>query len=332
MATYRHDAAFTGTDGVQMPVNNNHTYTLDGIFRPSQSLSVQGMASVSADSRLGNGIAAQAWAGYSNNLMYVGWLGYYVNNYHPGMGLERFGRDYFFNSPAIDFDLRPAWLPKNIRRLLPKVFAGVFHEADLGGIISANVNIVPVEAEFQNGAILWYSFIPNWQTLGFTERFAGIEVGEGHYQYLRHRLALSSDQSAKLGGRASYAFGGYFNGKLQTFNLTARFAPVPQAELSVSYELNRIRGLGAERRDIDTHLLGLNGRFALNPRLQLIGFYQKVSLTGQDIWNVRLSWEYRPLSFLYVVFNSNSYQDSPDPQSRLTQQQGIAKITYLKQF
>ncbi len=330
MLTYRNDAKFE-RNGQSIAENNNYTATVDGIYRPSQKFNVQAMLSGSKDSRTGDGFASQVWTSYNSNLMYVGWLGYYVKNYNPGIGLERFGRDYFYNSPAIDFDLRPKWLPKKIRRFLPAIYAGIFHTADLRDIISAEAALKPFHIEFQNGASIQYDMIQNWQKLDFTERLVGVEVAEGYYQYLNHRIQASTDFSAKLAGRASYVNGGYFNGKLQTWTLAGRFAPIPNIEFTVDYEFNQIRGLGAEQRDLDTHLLGINTRLALNPRVQLIGFYQWNSSLKRDIWNVRLSWEYRPLSFLYVVFNSNR-TNGLNPQDRITQQQGIAKLTYLRLF
>jgi hypothetical protein len=330
MFTYRNDAQFD-QNGLNLAENNNYTATIDGIYRPSQKFNVQAMFSGSKDSRTGDGFASQVWTSYSNNLIYAGWLGYYVKNYNPAVGLERFGRDYFYNSPAIDLDLRPKWLPKKIRRLLPAIYARIFHTADLKDIISADIGLVPFKLEFQNGATLAYTYSPNWQKLDFVESFAGIQVDRGYYNYARHSIELSTDFSAKVAGKMTYAMGGYFNGKLHTLTSSVRFAPLPYVEFSADYEFNQIRDLGQEKRDLDTHLLGLNMRLALNPRIQLIGFYQWNSALHRAIWNARLSWEYRPLSFLYVVFNSNRI-NSLNPQDRIIQQQGIAKLTYLRLF
>ncbi len=83
----------------------------------------------------------------------------------------------------------------------------------------------------------------------------------------------------------------------------------------------------------------------MNPRVQLIGFYQHNSISNFDVWNVRFSWEYKPLSFIYWVFNQRGYDDfrtqlsndglrriKTDQLSRQNEQQTIAKISYLNQF
>jgi hypothetical protein len=57
--------------------------------------------------------------------------------------------------------------------------------------------------------------------------------------------------------------------------------------------------------------------------------YQYNSFDNRSRVNLRGSWEFQPLSFLYLVYNSN--QSTLD---RITQRsdQAIAKLTYLKQF
>jgi hypothetical protein len=330
MMTYRHDAAME-QNGQFTPANHNYTYTLDGLYRPAQSLTVQTIASVSRDQAAGDGLGAQLWAGYNTNLLYVGWLGYYVRNYQPGMGLERFGRDYIYDSPAIRFDLRPAWLPKRVLSYQPGIYAGIFHRHDLRGIISANLAVTPLELVFQSGASFKYTFEPQWQELEAEERFVGIGVAPGSYDYWRHYLAWSSDLSAKLAGSASYSFGGYFDGHLGTWQLMGRYAPSPRLAFSADYIFNHIRELGPAAEALQTHLLGANARLAVNPRLQFIGFYQYNTAAQRAVWNLRLAWEYRPLSFFYVVFNSNQFHHL-DPADRFAQQQGIAKVSYLRQF
>lgn len=326
MVTYRNDL---GTD-TQIG-NKNYTYTIDGVYRPNQKFNIQGMVSASIDDKTGEGIASQVWASYRNNAVYMGWLGYFVYDYNPAMGLERFGRNYFYNSPAIDFDLRPKWLPENIRRLKPTAFAGIFHRHDLSDIISSDLSFLPVVLEWQNGAELSYQVSAIGQNLDFDETFVGITVSQGRYKYWRQQLIYNTDLSNKISGTATIGTGGYFDGKLQTLNAAVRWAPIPYIEITTDYIFNAIRGLGSENRDIDTHLWGINTRLALNPRIQFNGFYQWNSSINRSLYNLRASWEYKPLSFLYLVFNSNNTW-LLDPNDRLTNQQGIAKLTYIRQF
>ncbi len=81
--------------------------------------------------------------------------------------------------------------------------------------------------------------------------------------------------------------------------------------------------------NVETHLTTLGARFALNPRLQLSAFYQYNSFDEQGRWNIRGSWEYRPLSFIYFVFNDTQI-DGLDMDFR--EQQVISKVTFIRQF
>jgi hypothetical protein len=61
--------------------------------------------------------------------------------------------------------------------------------------------------------------------------------------------------------------------------------------------------------------------------MQLSAFYQYNTFDERGRWNVRGSWEFAPLSFVYVVFNENDFRQT-DSRNRSV----INKISYLKQF
>jgi hypothetical protein len=329
MLTYRHDGPFEQNNQAQQP-NQNYTVTVDGLLRPSQRLNIGFMASGSKDTRLGDGLAAQGWVGYQDNVIYVGLLQFFVRNYQPGIGIERFGTDYVMTSPAIDLDLRPSWLPKFVRSYGPDAFLFAFHDPRSGKLISADARISPFDVTFQTGANVEIAFEPNWQLLAETDDFVGVPIGAGRYEFVRTRLSYNSDQSKKYSGRAEFATGPYYDGMLREYNASLRLAPLPHVELSADYGFNQFKQLGVLQRNFSTHLIGLNARLALNPRVQLVGFYQRNTAVNRNVWNVRLAWEYRPLSYLYLVFNSNQLRTSAT--ERLRQDQAIAKFTFLKQI
>jgi len=109
-----------------------------------------------------------------------------------------------------------------------------------------------------------------------------------------------------------------------------QFAPSPHFSLSGRFNRNYFKSVGESDTTTRIDLYSLEGRFALNPRLQLIGFYQHNAESNSQNYNVRLSWEYQPLSYIYVVLNHRDFQDLT--LKRNTQDQAIFKISYLKQF
>ncbi len=326
MITWRNDGANDNT-----LANNNYTATIDGLYQPNQSYGVKGMFSTSFDQAQGRGYAGQFIAYYENNLFYVGLLEYYNKDYLPGVGLLILEENYFMTSPAIVFDLRPDWLPKSIRRIRPEVSAYIFNSSEDARPLFGYWGVAPLDIEFQNGAYVGYTYEPNWQVLDTPFSPLGIEIEKGTYRYVRHQFYANTDESAKIGLNVEIETGKYFDGMLNSYNLSGRVAPSPRLELQLDYQLNDYKDLGIETANGINHLLGVNVRLALNPRVQLINFYQWNSSINRAVWNVRFSWEYRPLSFIYLVFNNNQFLNT-DPKNRFSQQQYIGKIAFLRQL
>ena len=89
-------------------------------------------------------------------------------------------------------------------------------------------------------------------------------------------------------------------------------------------------GVGELKTTTTVDLYSLQGRLALNPRLQLSGLFQKNSIDHSIKYNIRFSWEYQPLSYVYFIFNHGAIENPQ--QLKQTDDHIIAKISYLKQF
>lgn len=327
MLTYRRDDSLE-LASPRVDANKNLTYTLDGLWRASQSFLVQGMVSASEDDRTGSGLAGQLWALYQDNNVNVSLLEYYNKDYNPGIGLELLDTNYVMHSLTASYDFRSQRLPRSVRSLSPAVSGFRFESSDDGSLLFAYAPIRPARVRFQNGALIDFHVEPNWQQLDEPFFPAGIEIAPGSYDYTRYRLFGRTDQSAKIAGSVTIETGDYYDGELNTFAGSARVAPWPHLELTADVEVNELRNMGVARKSTRAELYGVNARVALNPRLQLSAFYQRDLAGETDAWNVRFSWEYKPLSFLYLVYNRNE-QDALGPMDRLVENQLIAKVTYL---
>jgi hypothetical protein len=193
----------------------------------------------------------------------------------------------------------------------------------------ASLYIFPVFMWFKDNSFLEMSLTPTWQHINFSFAPLGIRIRPDDYYYTRYQLRYNTDLSRKWSVNLGYDFGRFYNGKQNTIRTNLRLAPIPQVAITLDYEYNNLRGLGEMEEDLETHLTTIGTRLALNPRLQLSSFYQYNNLDDQGRWNVRLSWEYQPLSFVYLVFNDTRVERFEDP---FRQQQFIAKLTFLKQF
>ncbi|MCR9228282.1 MAG: carbohydrate binding family 9 domain-containing protein [Flavobacteriaceae bacterium] len=327
MVTYRLDD--TAQD-LGIASRNNTTLSIDGLIRPKSEITLTYLLSSSLDSETGQtGYAGRIFAGAQTNNYYLGYLNAFVSeDYNADMGYV-FQQDVMYHSPGGYAIVRPKSLPF-IRRWDPGAFVNYYHDfEDFGNFQQASLYIFPVYTWFKDNSFLELSFTPTWQNINFGFAPLGIEIEEGNYQYTRYLVMYNTDQSKKLSVSGSYQLGKFYNGVRNATSLGIRYAPIPHMALSANYENNNINGLGILKEDLDTNLYSANLRVALNPRIQLSTFYQYNSYDQQGRWNVRLSWEYMPLSFIYLVFN-DTQMDSFDPVQNTTQ--FISKITFLKQF
>lgn len=327
MVTYRRDDA---SETLDTESQNNTTITIDGQIRPKAEIFISYLLSTSLDSETGDtGYAARISATTRTNEYYFGYIADFISNdYKPDMGFV-FQKDVVVHSPGGYAILRPKWLPF-VRRWDPGIFTNYNHDfEDFGRFQQASLYIFPIYTWFKDNSFIEASFTPTWQNINFDFAPLGLQIEQGDYNYTRYTLRYNSDQSKKLSGSVRLNLGNFYNGTRNTVNAGLRYAPIPHISFSADYEHNNINGLGVMMENLDTDLYSASLRLALNPRVQLSTFYQYNSFDEQGRWNVRFSWEYMPLSFIYIVFN-DTQTDLFDPVQRSTQT--ISKITFLKQF
>jgi hypothetical protein len=326
LMTARHDA-----DGTTNLVGG-----VDGFWRPTTTSFVRGTLTRSTTSGAGGeGVGGFIWAANDANWGYVGYISELVTaDYDARTGFV-VRTDYVRISPAVTLDWRPRWKPAAVRRFQPGFTFEHFIDPNTGATQEGYVSIRPFTVQFQNGGQIQYVAQPNWQrpTVPFRP-VPGVEIAPGRYDYFRQSLILQSDPSARVSARVEGTFGGYFNGNLQTWRFVAQATPDPRMAINADYTVNRLRSVGVTRASLDTHLLGVETRLAANPRLQAVTFVQWNTAARQLSANVRLAWEYRPLSFFTIVYNDRSavggrgVMISPPTLSR----QLLVKLTWLWQL
>ncbi len=325
MLTQRIDEA-NGDKGI--PTHNNTTLTVDGLTRPKDDITIQYLASASRDNTNDSiGFSGSFYAGYFPNNYYIGWLTKYVDEkYVPGMGFV-FANNTIHHNPGGYYIWRPkkGWLSKMIRRWDPGVFINYYQNASDLRFQSGDLYIFPVYVFFRDNSQLNYSLTPTWENFFFSP--LGISVAPGKYFFTRHQVSYATDASRKISGNGSYTWGRYYDGRLQEINLSCRIAPDPKVAFTASYQLNRISNLGILKSSENISLWSLGCRLAANARMQLSSFYQYNTFDRRGQLNIRASWEFAPLSFLYVVFNENNLRGTPVKNKSL-----ISKVSYLKQL
>lgn len=312
---------------------SNVTSTLDGLLRLSESQSVNTILSntVTTGTRH-QGVAAFAQY-YNSTTHYKIWFTQSVatKDYDPQMGfISR--TDVLGTTPGMNWYYRGRLLPfKNVLRAFEPGFLPEWYwQASTGKFIERSLYFWPVWLNFQSGAYFGYSITPVYQNL--TESFEplGVTIAPGQYHYAQHWVTFTSDPSGMIRLFGDYKWGGYYNGRLQSGDWKLQFAPIPHISVIAELNRNHFVDVGAFRTTSTVDLRIIQGRFALNPRLQLTGFYQNNSLDHSDSYNLRLSWEYLPLSYLYVIYN-HGRAETPLQVSH-SDQHAIVKVSLLKQL
>lgn len=315
------------------PQGSNVVSSVDGFFRLAESHSLSTMVSYGTSNKTGKkGVAAYAQYFYTSNQFRIWWTQSVVTkNYDPELGFVS-RNDVIGTTPGIFWWYRGKYVPfkKILRAWEPSIFPEFYHQVSTGKLVERTVTIYPIWLNFQSGAYFGYSITPTYQNL--TEPFEplGVKINMGKYNYTRHLIYASTDPSRKLNLQTQYNWGTYFNGRLNSGDWTLQYAPMPHISLLGRFNRNRFFNVGENKTSTTIDLYSIEGRFALNPRLQLIGFYQQNAENDSRNYNVRISWEYKPLSYIYLVVNHRDFQNLT--LKTLAQDQVIAKISYLKQF
>jgi|CXWL01.1.fsa_nt_gi hypothetical protein len=286
------------------------TLSLDGHYQPREDFWVQGVVS-RTDSTFGDpGWAVAGWIAHETNRGYLGLLEEVITeDYQPAVGFVA-DTNLIGTSPAGSLDWRPTWLPEGVRKLTPGFVSYLYHRYDDRSFREGLFRLRPIDIWFDSGASVWAWWEPNWQRLDDAfSPLRGLEVESGDYDTVRWGAAAQTDPSAKLYGRVSWTTGGFFDGELDTWNLSTRVSPSPRLALSVDYQRNEITRLGRTRGDRTTELVTPELRLAWSPRLQFTVLYQHDSAAELDLWNARLDWEIRPLSHLYLVLGHDAPTD-----------------------
>ncbi|MDO1450761.1 carbohydrate binding family 9 domain-containing protein [Rhodocytophaga aerolata] len=311
--------------------NINAVGAIDGFFRLSQPLSLNLMAIGASDAgEKSKGLAGYMQLNYNSNSLVGWWTQAFVGEqFKPDVGFVS-RSNVIATTPGFFLVNRSKWLPAFIRSFEPGIFSEFYHQATTGKFQEMQVSLNPVWFTLQSGGMLGVFINRIYQQLDDTFSPLDTDIAAGRYHFLRYNVLLGSDPSKKISYMINYETGGYYNGTMDYLQVNLRASPIPHISLQVSYENNRLKQVGIQQRSPTIHLLSLESRLAINPRLQLISFYQKNTAGERDVWNMRLAWEFKPLSFVYLVYNQRAF--TPISAERQHSQHLIGKVTYLKQF
>ncbi len=138
---------------------------------------------------------------------------------------------------------------------------------------------------------------------GFDPLGNGNALLPNKYNYGLLKMGYNSANNQKLRYRGYLQKGGYYNGKRTVGGIYLNYQLLPFASLEATYDINAINlnDLGKET----FHLIRFTGQIFFNNRLNWTSYIQYNTQRSNFNINSRLQWEYKPLSYIYLVVSDN---------------------------
>ena len=155
----------------------------------------------------------------------------------------------------------------------------------------------------------------------------GVSIPVGDYRFSAAGLSFLTHSSRPVSVEGQVLAGEFYDGHRQSGNVLLRFRPSRFLRSETTFEINNVK-LGAG--DFTAKVFRQRLAVALNPKLLANLFLQYNDLAEIASMNLRFSWNYRPGSDIFLVYNQT--WDAPSLSS-LTRKdrQLMLKVTYLFQ-
>ncbi len=142
---------------------------------------------------------------------------------------------------------------------------------------------------------------------GFDPLRNGNPLALGEYRFGILKIGYNSANNQKFRYRFNLQKGTYYNGKRFAAGAYVNYQLLPFASFEASYDINEINLNELGKKTF--HLTRFTKEIFFNNRLNWTTYVQYN--TQRDNFNVnsRLQWEYKPLSYIYLVVSDNYNQD-----------------------
>jgi hypothetical protein len=246
-------------------------------------------------------------------------------NFNPEVGfIERTDSNQEY--AALTLKVRPKIA--GIRELQFEGF--VFHSPDTHDVVQTQEWQGTFRAEFHSGA-----YTDDDIADVFTQRittplniYKNIFIPNGLYHFARHQLTYGSRQDRRFTYNFFERFGDYYGGTLNEFRVRANYRPTAKFSVSASQTWNRFR---LPQGDFSVDLASLQGNYSFSRFLTLSSTLQMDTANTQAMSaNVRLRYNYRPDSDLFIIYNVGTQFESlaaANPQ-QIRESRFAIKFTY----
>lgn len=315
--------------GNQLESKFNQTIALDGFFRITNKQNINFMLIGSA--RPNSKLRSSGFLQYqyrTNNVNHWFTSSFVENDFNPELGFVS-RQNVISNTLGSELNYRGKNLPfkKIIRAFIPNMNVNFYNSPETLNLQEFVFNVSPIAFNFHNNANFLFGGQHQIQIIDKPFYPVGLEIGVGDYIFNRFFINARTDPSYKINLDYKFSMGGFYSYKLNEHIFKISYLPIPHIGFTVGFNRNYIRSSSDFTRTIN--LINAESRIYLNPRLQFYGIVQANSFNNEIVLNNRLSWEFKPLSFLHLVYNRGEISQNMEV---ITNEQIIMKISYLKQF
>ena len=145
--------------------------------------------------------------------------------------------------------------------------------------------------------------------------YKNVFIPNGLYHFTRHTLFYGSRQDRRVTYNFYDTFGSYYGGTLNEFSVGANYRPMAKFSVSASETWDRFR-LPLPDGHFSVVLASLQGNYSFNRFLTFTSLLQMNTSNTQAVSaNLRLRYNYRPDSDLYIVYNIGTQFASIAPEN-----------------
>ena len=306
---------------------SNQTYGIDGNMSAGDVFISGYFAATQTPGLTEDNLSYDAKVSYNGDL-WGGAFGHLRvgNNFNPEVGFRR-RWDLRETTASARFSPRPE--SDVIRRISFEAEIN-YIENGTGGFVDSRQRQGAFQLEFESSDVLNLSLTDRYEFL--TEPFqisggGGIELAPGRYSFREATLSVGLGQQRRFSGNVLVQRGGFFNGDKTT-------AAVQGGRLNLSTRLSLEPTLSFNWIDLPEEsfrndLAVTRVNYAFSPYMFFSGLVQYSSGSDSFSTNLRLRWEYRPGSELFVVYTEARDTDVLDRWAVLENRGLTIKLNYL---
>lgn len=309
--------------------NASSTTSADAFFRIGASHEIKTMISSSYDNNQQNGLSQYIQYDYKSEKLVSNIRQSYVSSgYNPSLGFVS-RNDVINFSPNAFFTLKPKKKNSKILFYEPGLFLDIFYQPSQKKLQEYQIIVNPAWINFKNASAFGVLFNLYYQDLANDFSPAKITIKKGKYKYQTIGFVYNTSPFKVLTLSNYLEYGGFYNGQLLSHQSSIMIRPGAQLTYRGEIQNYLFKDLGEKRETKSMHLTIHELRYAFTPRIILSGFYQYDFFSKESGANIRCAWEFKPLSFLYIIYNRNTKES---PTLNYHQQGLIIKASYIHQL